>query len=130
MENAMKGLNINNEEDEVWQIQARVKISDLREKRYLFRFYNRVDNDQVVNGAPWMFNNHLLVFQNMERSEDPIERYGMGYFIMGSDNEGGYGAEYLAEGGCSDALMVAEESMQTLLLELSMVAIGQADWQQ
>ncbi|MBA0845366.1 hypothetical protein Goarm_022139 [Gossypium armourianum] len=43
-------------------------ISDLGEKQYLFRFYNK-----VVNGVPWAFNNHLLVFHRLENNEDPMQ---------------------------------------------------------
>ncbi|MBA0833643.1 hypothetical protein Goarm_006073, partial [Gossypium armourianum] len=48
-------------------------ISDLGEMGYLFRFYNRVDIDRVVKGASWTFNNYLLVFDQLENNEDPMQ---------------------------------------------------------
>ncbi|MBA0813594.1 hypothetical protein Gohar_027428, partial [Gossypium harknessii] len=44
----------------LWHPLGGVAILDLREKRYLFKFYNQLDLDWVINGAPWTFNNHLL----------------------------------------------------------------------
>ncbi|MBA0729376.1 hypothetical protein Golax_025954, partial [Gossypium laxum] len=48
-------------------------ISNIGENRYLFRFFNKVDIDRVINGAPWAFNNHLLVFHHLAINEDPME---------------------------------------------------------
>lgn len=46
----------------VWYPLGCFQITDLGEKRILFRFYNRVDFERVIRGALWTFNNHLLVF--------------------------------------------------------------------
>lgn len=32
-----------------------------------------MDLDRLINGAPWTFNNHLLVFHQLEAGEDPVE---------------------------------------------------------
>ncbi|MBA0573563.1 hypothetical protein Golob_000832 [Gossypium lobatum] len=55
----------------LWHPLGGVQILDLGEKRYLFRFFNIVDKNMVVKGAPWAFNNHLLVFHQLDNSEDP-----------------------------------------------------------
>ncbi|MBA0692709.1 hypothetical protein Goari_010246 [Gossypium aridum] len=57
----------------LWHPLGDLQISDLREKLYLFRFYNK-----VVKGVPWAFNNHLLVFHRLENNEDPMQ---IGNFI-------------------------------------------------
>ncbi|MBA0727816.1 hypothetical protein Golax_000770 [Gossypium laxum] len=55
----------------LWHPLGGVQILDLGEKRYLFRFFNIVDKNRVVKGTPWAFNNHLLVFNRLDNSEDP-----------------------------------------------------------
>ncbi|MBA0780481.1 hypothetical protein Gotri_004575, partial [Gossypium trilobum] len=32
-----------------------------------------MDFDRVVKGAPWTFNNHLLVFHHLKRGDNPLE---------------------------------------------------------
>ncbi|MBA0736498.1 hypothetical protein Gogos_010047 [Gossypium gossypioides] len=50
-----------------------VTILDLGEKRYLFKFYNPLDLDRVINGTPWTFNNHLLVFNLLKEDKDSLQ---------------------------------------------------------
>ncbi|MBA0729546.1 hypothetical protein Golax_022726, partial [Gossypium laxum] len=57
----------------VWHLIGGVVISDLGEKRFLFKFFHDVDIDKVIKGAPWTFNNHLLVFHRLLEDEDPME---------------------------------------------------------
>ncbi|KAH1114870.1 hypothetical protein J1N35_008248 [Gossypium stocksii] len=45
----------------LWHPLGGIQISDLGEKRYLFRFFHKVDVEHVMSGTPWTFNNHLLV---------------------------------------------------------------------
>ncbi|MBA0828322.1 hypothetical protein Goarm_013006, partial [Gossypium armourianum] len=52
----------------LWHPLGGVLVSDLGEKRCLFKFYHELDIDRVINGAPWTFNNHLLVFHRMEEA--------------------------------------------------------------
>ncbi|MBA0771722.1 hypothetical protein Gotri_007203 [Gossypium trilobum] len=93
METDLAGLSIYEGEEEAWQfhdgsdlqpelfdlclvgcfLTTSSVISDLGEMGYLFRFYNRVDIDRVVKGASWTFNNHLLVFHQLENNEDPMQ---------------------------------------------------------
>ncbi|MBA0767258.1 hypothetical protein Gotri_016168, partial [Gossypium trilobum] len=39
----------------------------------LFRFYAEVDIARVLQGSPWSFNNHLLVFHHLFPGEDPLQ---------------------------------------------------------
>ncbi|MBA0729475.1 hypothetical protein Golax_020356 [Gossypium laxum] len=57
----------------LWHPLGGVLVSDLGEKQYLFKFYHELDIDPVINGAPWTFNNQLLVFHQMEEVEDPLQ---------------------------------------------------------
>ncbi|KAK5772502.1 hypothetical protein PVK06_048791 [Gossypium arboreum] len=56
----------------IWHPLKGVQISDLGEKRFLFNFFNEVDISRVIFGAPWTFNNHLLVFHRLVEGEDPM----------------------------------------------------------
>ncbi|KAJ8764601.1 hypothetical protein K2173_006473 [Erythroxylum novogranatense] len=47
---------------DLWHPLGGVTISDLGAKRYLFRFYNHVDLNRAIEGAPWLFNKHLLIW--------------------------------------------------------------------
>ncbi|KAK5784667.1 hypothetical protein PVK06_039193 [Gossypium arboreum] len=51
---------------------AGISITDIGEKRILFRFYNQIDFKTVVEGMAWFFNRHLIIFHKMERGEDPL----------------------------------------------------------
>ncbi|MBA0573601.1 hypothetical protein Golob_000868 [Gossypium lobatum] len=69
MEKEIARLNIEDGKEEVmkntmtnlWHPLRGVQISDLRGRRYLFKFFHEMDIDWVVNGTPWTFNNHLLM---------------------------------------------------------------------
>ncbi|MBA0742045.1 hypothetical protein Gogos_015147 [Gossypium gossypioides] len=54
----------------LWHPLRVVQISDLGGKIFLFRFFHKMDIEWVINGAPWTFNNHLLVFHYLEDGED------------------------------------------------------------
>ncbi|MBA0576239.1 hypothetical protein Golob_023848 [Gossypium lobatum] len=58
---------------DLWHPLGGVSIADVGEKRFLFQFYCEMDFDRVVKGAPWTFNNHLLVFHHLKQGEDPLE---------------------------------------------------------
>lgn len=47
-------------------------ISELEDKRVLFRFCNEVDFKRVIDGMSWFFNRHLMVFHKLEEGEDPV----------------------------------------------------------
>ncbi|KAH1098557.1 hypothetical protein J1N35_015478 [Gossypium stocksii] len=49
----------------IWHPLEGVQISDLGEKRFLFKFFNEVDIHRVITGAPWTFNNHLLIIHRI-----------------------------------------------------------------
>ncbi|MBA0707558.1 hypothetical protein Golax_019593, partial [Gossypium laxum] len=57
----------------IWHPIGGVVILNLGEKRLLFKFYHEVDIDIVIKGAPWTFNNHLMVFHSLLKDEDSME---------------------------------------------------------
>ncbi|MBA0614468.1 hypothetical protein Godav_014763 [Gossypium davidsonii] len=65
---AMKNTLVN-----VWHLIGGVVISDLDEKRFLFKFYHEVDIERVIKGDPWTFNNHLLIIHRLLENEDLME---------------------------------------------------------
>lgn len=42
-------------------------------KRFLFKFFHKIDLERVQNGSPWTFNNHLLVLHRMVARENPLQ---------------------------------------------------------
>ncbi|MBA0579182.1 hypothetical protein Gorai_021445, partial [Gossypium raimondii] len=55
----------------LWHPLGGVVILDLGDKRYLFRFFYEVDIKRVLDGMPWSFNRHLLVFHQLIKGGDP-----------------------------------------------------------
>ncbi|MBA0693767.1 hypothetical protein Goari_004116, partial [Gossypium aridum] len=45
----------------LWHPVIGVQISDLEEKRFMFKFFHRMGLERVIKGSPWTFNNHLLM---------------------------------------------------------------------
>lgn len=58
--------------ENLWHPHCGVTISELGEKRYLFRFYYEIDFDRFLQGSPWTFNNHLLMHHCLYKGEDPL----------------------------------------------------------
>ncbi|KAH1039341.1 hypothetical protein J1N35_041084 [Gossypium stocksii] len=56
----------------LWHPVKRVQILDLGEKRFLFKFFHKMDMDWVVNRKPWTFNNHIFVFHRLQEGEDSV----------------------------------------------------------
>ncbi|MBA0689377.1 hypothetical protein Goari_007108 [Gossypium aridum] len=58
---------------DLWHPLRGVAISEIGEKRHLFRFYYEIDLKRVSEGMPWMFNRHLIIFHKLEQREDPLQ---------------------------------------------------------
>lgn len=50
----------------IWRPGKGVTISETEKGLYLFQFYHRLDMERVVNGGPWSYDNHLLVFGRVQ----------------------------------------------------------------
>ncbi|MBA0678426.1 hypothetical protein Goari_019775 [Gossypium aridum] len=55
---------------DLWHPIGGICITELREKRYLFQFFNKIDFERVTAGTPWFFNNHLLILQSILEGEN------------------------------------------------------------
>lgn len=51
----------------LWHPVKGIEILDIMEKRFLFRFFHRMDLERVIREAPWTFNNHLLIFHVLSK---------------------------------------------------------------
>ncbi|KAE8681103.1 hypothetical protein F3Y22_tig00111342pilonHSYRG00154 [Hibiscus syriacus] len=56
----------------VWHPIGGISISDLGERRFIFRLYNAVDADRLERGGPWNFNSHLLILHRLSAGDDPL----------------------------------------------------------
>ncbi|MBA0799865.1 hypothetical protein Gohar_010352 [Gossypium harknessii] len=56
---------------DLWHPLGGVIISDLGDKRYLFKFFYEVDIKRVIDGILWSFNRHLIIFHRLETGEYP-----------------------------------------------------------
>ncbi|MBA0791049.1 hypothetical protein Gohar_015651 [Gossypium harknessii] len=80
MEDELVGLNIEDgEETDALSLPIDPGVQkwgldlDLGMKRFLFKFFNGMDVDRVVQGSPWTFNNHLLIIHCLKKDEDPLQ---------------------------------------------------------
>lgn len=53
----------------VWRPGKGVFIKDLGKGRYLFQFYHKIDMLRVLNGGPWVFDNHMLILGVVKAGE-------------------------------------------------------------
>ncbi|MBA0794667.1 hypothetical protein Gohar_018975 [Gossypium harknessii] len=53
-----------------WHPLRGISITDIGDKRCLFRFFYEVDMNQLLEGTPWFFNNHLLILHKFQLGED------------------------------------------------------------
>lgn len=56
----------------LWHPYGGVRISNLVDKHFLFRFYYEIDFDRFLEGSSWTFNGHLLVFHKLRKGEDSM----------------------------------------------------------
>ncbi|MBA0676459.1 hypothetical protein Goari_017935, partial [Gossypium aridum] len=58
---------------ELWHPMEGISITEIEEKRSMFRFFNKLDLKRVLDGIPWFFNRHLIIFHQLEKHEDSIQ---------------------------------------------------------
>ncbi|MBA0573545.1 hypothetical protein Golob_000815 [Gossypium lobatum] len=58
---------------ELWHPIERVAITEIEDKRILFRFYNEIDIQRVVDDIPWFFNRHMIIFHRLMKGEDSLQ---------------------------------------------------------
>lgn len=57
----------------IWHPIEGVTITELEEKRILFRFYNELDINRVIKCIPWFFNRHLIILHRLSKGENPVQ---------------------------------------------------------
>lgn len=85
-ESTVKFPSMKNTLANLWHLIRGVVISDLGEKRILFIIFLEIDIMRVINGAPWTFNNHLLVFHRLTKNEDSVAVPLIYTLFLGSDS--------------------------------------------
>ncbi|MBA0575294.1 hypothetical protein Golob_027975 [Gossypium lobatum] len=63
--------SIRNTLADLWHPLRGVSITKLENKRILFRFYSEIDLKRILDGMPWFFNRHLIIFHKLAGGEDP-----------------------------------------------------------
>ncbi|MBA0557588.1 hypothetical protein Golob_014646 [Gossypium lobatum] len=68
-----------------------VAISYIGEKIFLFKFFYEINLTRVIEGGPWTFNNHLLVFHCLLEGVDPLQvpLFSMDFWIQIHDLSNG-----------------------------------------
>lgn len=56
----------------LWHPHGGVTNIDPGDKRYMFRFYYEINFERFLQGSPWTFNGHLLVFHCFGEGDDPM----------------------------------------------------------
>ncbi|MBA0621074.1 hypothetical protein Godav_006725 [Gossypium davidsonii] len=54
----------------LWHPLEGISITEIEEKRILFRFYNKIDLKRVWDGVSWFFNRHVIVLHQLIKGED------------------------------------------------------------
>ncbi|MBA0873963.1 hypothetical protein Goshw_009855 [Gossypium schwendimanii] len=100
----------------LWYPLRGVSIMDIEYKHILFQFYSEIDLKRVMDGMPWFFNQHLIVFHRLikgkgdetELEDIPVEfmdgkkRQRFNVEVGGSDNR-----RRLLDGGLENAISTA-----------------------
>ncbi|MBA0552009.1 hypothetical protein Golob_022853 [Gossypium lobatum] len=60
----------------LWHPLRGILITNIGEKSVMFQFYYMTDLKRVMDGMPWFFNRHLIIFYKMEKGEDPMSWKG------------------------------------------------------
>lgn len=64
--------SLRNTMPDLWHPIRGIMISDLGERRFIFKFFLAVDIKRVMDGMSWLFNNHLLFLKEVNPFDDPL----------------------------------------------------------
>lgn len=59
----------------IWELVKGVVIKEVEKGVFVFRFFHKLDMQRVVNGGPWMFDNHLLILGQIAANEMPAPAF-------------------------------------------------------
>ncbi|EEF33727.1 conserved hypothetical protein [Ricinus communis] len=57
----------------IWQSGKGVYIRELSPNLFLFQLFYEMDIRRVLEGSPWLFNNHLLLIKRLAKDEQPTK---------------------------------------------------------
>lgn len=57
----------------IWSLKEGVVIRAMGPNLFLFQFFHWKDRDKVLNGRPWSFENRLIVIQDIDREQQPLD---------------------------------------------------------
>ena len=66
----------------LWRPGRGVRIQSIDHERFLVQFFHPVDIERVLEGAPWTFNNHLMVAHRLRQGESPTEVHLFSVFFF------------------------------------------------
>ncbi|XP_074360862.1 uncharacterized protein LOC141701122, partial [Apium graveolens] len=55
----------------LWRPREGMEVHSMRDLKYLFVFYHKMDVQKVIEGGPWSFEQAMLVLHQLEMGEDP-----------------------------------------------------------
>lgn len=56
----------------LWHPDKGLYMQDFGQNRFLIQFFHVVDLRRVLDGSPWTFNNHLVLFHQLQPGNDPF----------------------------------------------------------
>ncbi|MBA0712746.1 hypothetical protein Golax_011824 [Gossypium laxum] len=71
MDNAVNFPSLKITLADLWHPLRGVSITEMENKRILFQFYNEIGLKRVLDGLPWFFNRHLIIFHRLVGGEEP-----------------------------------------------------------
>lgn len=77
-----------------------VWIKELGPNLFIFQFFHELDLERVINGGPWTFEQHLLIFTKLESGMNPmqVDLYEVNFWIQVYDLPVGYMSERITWG--------------------------------
>ncbi|MBA0601412.1 hypothetical protein Gorai_004589 [Gossypium raimondii] len=99
MDSVVNFPSLRNTLADLWHPLGGATISDIGDKRILFRFYYEIDLKRVCEDMSWTFNRHMIIFHKVKQREDPLQ---VPFIYSVYENS--------SENRCSDPVEVKEEN--------------------
>lgn len=82
----------------VWRPVKGVWIKELGPNLFIFQFFHELDLERVINGGPWTFEQHLLIFSKLETGMNPMQMdlVEVDFWVQVHDLPVGYMSERIA----------------------------------
>lgn len=82
----------------IWRPVKGVWIKELGPNLFIFQFFHELDLERVINGGPWTFEQHLLIFSKLENGMNPMQMvlFEVDFWVQVHDLPVGYMSERIA----------------------------------